>query len=74
MTEYEVAKTVTGSMIQQESRLKPRLQGAERINELYPDLDVKVAFTRFITELDGVDDESYDEGGADDGKVHAESE
>ena len=74
MTEYEVAKTVTGSRIQQESRLKPRLQGAERINELYPDLDVKVAFTRVITELDGVDDESYDEGGADDGKVHAESE
>ena len=74
MTEYEVAKTVTGSMIQQESRLKPRLQGAERINELYPDLDVKVAFTRVITELDGVDDESYDEGGADDGKVHPESE
>ena len=74
MTEYEVAKTVTGSMIQQESRLKPRLQGAERINELYPDLDVKVAFTRVITELDGVDDESYDEGGADDGKVHTESE
>lgn len=74
MTEYEVAKTVTGSMIQQESRLKPRLQGAERINELYPDLDVKVAFTRVITELDGVDDESYDEGGADDGTVHTESE
>lgn len=74
MTEYEVAKTVTGSMIQQESRLKPRLQGAERIKELYPDLDVKVAFTRVITELDGVDDESYDEGGADDGKVHTESE
>lgn len=74
MTEYEVAKTVTGSMIQQESRLKPRLQGAERINELYTDLDVKVAFTRVITELDGVDDESYDEGGADDGKVHTESE
>ena len=74
MTEYEVAKTVTGSMIQQESRLKPRLQGAERINELYPDLDVKVAFTRGITELDGVDDESYDEGGADDGKVYTESE
>ena len=61
-------------MIQQESRGKPRLQGAERINELYPDLDVKVAFTRVITELDGVDDESYDEGGADDGKVHTESE
>jgi hypothetical protein len=74
MTEYEVAKTVTGSMIQQESRLKPRLQGAERIKELYPDLDVKVAFTRVITELDGVDDESYDEGGADDGEVHTESE
>lgn len=74
MTEYEVAKTVTGSMIQQESRLKTRLQGAERINELYPDLDVKVAFTRVITELDGVDDESYDEGGADDGEVHTESE
>lgn len=73
MTEYEVAKTVTGSMIQQESRLKPRLQGAERINELYK-LDLKVAFTRVITELDGVDDESYDEGGADDGKVHTESE
>ena len=74
MTEYEVAKTVTGSMIQQESRLKPRLQGAERINELFPDLDVKVAFTRAITELDGVDGESYNEGGADDGEVHTESE
>lgn len=74
MTEYEVAKTVTGSMIQQESRLKPRLQGAERINELFPDLDVKVAFTRVITELDGVDGESYNEGGADDGEVHTESE
>ena len=74
MTEYEVAKTVTGSMIQQESRLKPRLQGAERINELYSDLDVKVAFTRVITELDGVDGESYNEGGADDGEVHTESE
>lgn len=74
MTEYEVAKTVTGSMIQQESRLKPRLQGAERINELYK-LDLKVAFTRVITELDGVDDESYDEGGAnDDGQIHDKSE
>lgn len=73
MTEYEVAKTVTGSMIQQESRLKPRLQGAERINELYK-LDLKVAFTRVITELDGVDDESYDEGGAEDGQIHDKSE
>lgn len=73
MTEYEVAKTVTGSMIQQESRLKPRLQGAERVNELYK-LDLKVAFTRVITELDGVDDESYDEGGADDGQIHDKSE
>jgi len=73
MTEYEVAKTVTGSMIQQESRLKPRLQGAERINELYK-LDLKVAFTRVITELDGVDDESYDEGGAGDGQIHDKSE
>lgn len=73
MTEYEVAKTVTGSMIQQESRLKPRLQGAERANELY-NLDLKVAFTRVITELDGVDDESYDEGGGDDGQIHDKSE
>ena len=73
MTEYEVAKTVTGSMIQQESRLKPRLQGAERINELYK-LDLKVEFTRVITELDGVDDESYDEGGAEDGQIHDKSE
>ena len=73
MTEYEVAKTVTGSMIQQESRLKPRLQGAERANELYK-LDLKVAFTRVITELDGVDDESYDEGGTEDGQIHDKSE
>ena len=73
MTEYEVAKTVTGSMIQQESRLKPRLQGAERINDLYK-LDLKVAFTRVITELDGVDGESYDEGGAEDGQIHDKSE
>lgn len=73
MTEYEVAKTVTGSMIQQESRLKPRLQGAERVNELYK-LDLKVAFTRVITELDGVDDESWNEGGSDDGQIHDKSE
>lgn len=73
MTEYEVAKTVTGSMIQQESRLKPRLQGCERVNELYK-LDLKVAFTRVITELDGVDDESWNEGGSDDGQIHDKSE
>lgn len=64
MTQYEVAKTVTGSMIQQEARLKPRIQGAERINDLY-NLDIKVAFTRILTPIDGIDGESWTENGGD---------
>lgn len=72
MTEYEVAKTVTGSMIMQESRLKPRIQGAERINELY-DLDAKVSFSQVVSEIDGIDGQSWLEGGAQNGTIHAES-
>lgn len=60
MTEYEVAKTVTGSMVLQESRLKPRIQGAERMNalELWKPLldgEVKVSFSRLETSIDGID-------------------
>ena len=60
MTQFEVAKTVTGSMIQQESRLKPRQHGAELINEVFG-LDLKVAFTEIRTNLDGISGESWDE-------------
>lgn len=64
MSQFEVAKTVTGSMIQQESRLKPRQQGAELLKEVF-DIDAKVTFTQVITGLDGVEgDEAWDELGA----------
>ena len=43
MTEYEVRVSTTDSQVQQEIRLKPRKQGAERINELFG-LNVKVDF------------------------------
>lgn len=54
MSQYEVAKTVTGSMIQKESREKPRIQGAELINEVFG-LDVKVSFTAIQTSIDGIE-------------------
>ena len=61
MSQFEVAKTVTGSMIQQESRLKPRQQGAELLKEGF-DIDAKVTFTQVITGLDGVEgNEAWDE-------------
>ena len=64
MSQFEVAKTVTGSMIQQESRLKPRQQGAELLKEVF-DIDAKVTFTQVITGLDGVEgNEAWDELGA----------
>ena len=61
MSQYEVAKTVTGSMIQKESREKPRIQGAELINETFG-LDVKVSFTAIQTSIDGIE-EKWDELG-----------
>ena len=51
-------------MIQQESRLKPRQQGAELLKDVF-DIDAKVTFTQVITGLDGVEgDEAWDELGA----------
>lgn len=61
MSQYEVAKTVTGSMIQKESREKPRIQGAELINEIFG-LNVKVSFTAIQTSIDGIE-EKWDELG-----------
>lgn len=61
MSQYEVAKTVTGSMIQKESREKPRIQGAELINETFG-LNVKVSFTAIQTSIDGIE-EKWDELG-----------
>ena len=60
MSQYEVAKTTTASTMQQESRLKPRQQGAERLNEVFG-LDVKVTFSQVMTALDGIDGKMYDE-------------
>lgn len=59
MSQYEVAKTVTGSMIQKESREKPRIQGAELIKDIFG-LDVKVSFTAIQTSIDGIE-EKWDE-------------
>lgn len=65
MTEFEVAKTITGSMIQQESRLKPALQGAEQLTELSKStpepLEITVSMQRIITPLDGEEGDSWDE-------------
>jgi hypothetical protein len=70
MTQFEVAKTVTGSMIQQESRLKPALQGAEQVTELSKTtaepLEVTVSMERIITPIDGEEGESWDESGEQD--------
>ena len=59
MSQYEVAKTVTGSMVQKESREKPRQRGAELLKETF-NLDVKVAFTTVQTAIDGLP-EKWDE-------------
>lgn len=78
MTAYEVAKTTTGSMIFQESRLKPRIQGVDQVNELSKNtpesLELAVSMERIITPLDG-EIESWDEyddqkGSATDGQIH----
>lgn len=70
MTQFEVAKTVTGSMIQQESRLKPALQGAEQVTELSKTtaepLEITVTMERIITPMDGEAGESWDESGEQD--------
>lgn len=56
MTMFEVAKTITGSMIQQESRLKPAMQGAEQLTELSKStpepLEIKVSMERILTPTD----------------------
>ena len=59
MSQYEVAKTVTGSMVQKESREKPRQHGAELLKETF-NLDVKVSFTTVQTAIDGLS-ENWDE-------------
>lgn len=70
MTQFEVAKTVTGSMIQQESRLKPAIQGAEQVTELSKStpekLEVTVSMERIITPIDGEEGVSWDESGQQD--------
>lgn len=60
MSEFEVEKTITGSKIQQESRLKPRQHGAELVNEVFG-LDLKVQFNQIIGNLDGVNGDPWDE-------------
>lgn len=69
MTQYEVAKTITGSMIQQESRLKPALQGAEQITELSKNtpepLDISVSMERIITPIDGITGDTWSEMASD---------
>lgn len=78
MTEFEVAKTITGSMIQQESRLKPALQGAEQITALSVNtpepLDITVSMERIITPLDGEQGDSWSELDNDTDKDKKESE
>lgn len=78
MTEFEVAKTITGSMIQQESRLKPALQGAEQITALSVNtpepLDITVSMERIITPLDGEQGDSWSELDNDTDKEKKESE
>ena len=65
MTAFEVAKTITGSMIQQESRLKPALQGAEQLTELSKStpepLEIHVSMERIITPIDGEIGDSWSE-------------
>lgn len=55
MNVLEVERSSTGSFVMQENRLKPRLQGANRINELYG-LDVSVTFQTKQYALDGDED------------------
>lgn len=78
MTEFEVAKTITGSMIQQESRLKPALQGAEQITALSVNtpepLDITVSMERIITPLDGEQGDGWSELDNDTDKEKKESE
>lgn len=63
MTTFEIAKSLSNSIMAQEARLKPRITGAEEINRVFantskPMTDVKVSFTRILTPIDGVSDES----------------
>jgi len=63
MSQYEVSTTVTGSMVQKESREKPRQHGAELIKEVFG-LDVKVAFNQInanVNILDQGEDELEEE-------------
>lgn len=73
MTEFEVAKTITGSMIQQESRLKPAMQAAEQLTELSkttPEpLEITVSMERIITPIDGIDGPSWSETEAETGNT-----
>lgn len=77
MTAFEVAKTITGSMIQQESRLKPCIQGAERVTEISKSspepLEISVSMQRIITPIDG-ELESYNEEGEQNGQIYDQSQ
>lgn len=78
-TEFEIAKTITGSLIQQESRLKPCIQGAEQVTLLSKStpepLDITVSMNRVQTPLDGELinwSESPEEGSEENGTLHPE--
>lgn len=58
----EVERASTSSFVLQENRLKPRMLGANRINELYG-LDVAVTFNTSQQILDGDEDTNNDENG-----------
>lgn len=80
MTTFEIAKSLSNSIIAQEARLKPRITGAEMMNKVFannskPMTDVKVSFTRILTPIDGVDSDDWSDvetlgGSEEDEQIH----